>query len=238
MEMVEKGSTQIIFIGGTWDAANDSFLQFKGKDLRRVIGIYGDEKSKENWLRLREKILAMGLLIDGEYEADYEDINSILLTLQKIYGRSPSTRRVVNITGLSKMGSIGAFVYYALLDDTERKDLEFTWLTLKGKQVVLFPQIVFSMAEENSKRGRKRTVSWEILKYLSCQPERSATLTQLAENLDKKRAKPTILEAVDRLEHKKLVARVRLNRESIFILNEFAYELMKYFKEKKEKKYV
>ena len=233
MTDIQEGSTQIIFIGGSWDAANDSFLQFKDKDLRKVIGVYGNDESKKNWERLREKIKGTGLEVN-EIPADYEDMESLLGTFSQAYAKCIGSRKIVNITGLSKMGSIGAFVHYALMGEEERGSTEFVWLSLKNRQMTLFPQVVFSMAHESSKRGAKGTTSWTILAHLSKQKTRSATLTQLAKECGIK--KPSVLSIMDRLEERKLVSRNRQGRESVFVLNEFAYGLMKHYKERQGKK--
>lgn len=238
MQINPNGSTQIIFVGGTWDAANKSFHKFKDKDLGRVIGIFSekskDGKSKENWEHLKERILEIDIPVE-EFETDYENLEAIFETLRKAYEKCGQGQKIVNITGLSKIGSIGVFIYYALMGEQERADTEFVWLSMNGSKETLPPSVVFAIAKEKSgKPGRTKTTGWVLMEYLANQKDKSATLTELAKWRDCK--KPSILEIMkEHLEKDKLVFRSTRGRETVFTLNEFAYILMKHARRDKEK---
>lgn len=217
-------NVQVIFVGLTEEAAVKSYFSLRDKDTSIAIGVY-TERSKKVWDTLKKKIgeTGYGTKLE-EYEADFNNISSVVLAIRKVNAKYSGMKMVVNVTGLSKEGLFGLLLFYAL-DQGSQQNTEVAMIQMNNKKLVFPPSVIFTLASELKK---KRRLSMSILEALY-ENRAPMPLKKLAEKLDRK--KPTVVESLRMLESRRLVSRRRHGREADIELNEFAYELMRLKKE-------
>lgn len=177
----------------------------------KVVVVYS-RHSKKVWKKVKSKL--GGLFKVNEVEADFSNFEDILAKISPFLLKGRDI--LINITGLSKEGSIALLLYFMI---NEMPKVKIMMLQMNEKKFLFSPKVFVELVCNKKKRNG---LSYKILRILK--EEKEVDMAFLVKKL--KRAKSTISDSLKTLEIKGLIEKNKEGRRVKVTLNEYIYDLL------------